>query len=86
MNFVIILISTQITHLKPTSKLVILKCTFKVTILLCTILFYLSILKNPSPAPLSQYINSILSQSFPTESTSQATSSEKDINIQVLLQ
>jgi len=40
-----------------------------------------------SPSPLSQYINSLLSQSFPTESTSPATtSSEKDINTQVLLE
>ena len=84
MNFVIILISSQITHLKPTSKLVHLKCTLKAAILLRTILFHLSILKNPSPSPLHQYINSLLSQSFPTESTSPVTSSEKDINIQVL--
>jgi len=85
-NFVIILISTQITHLKPTSKLVHLKCTLKVSILR-TIFFHLSILKNPSLSPLSQHINSILSQSFPTESTSPATtSSGKDINIQVLLE
>jgi hypothetical protein len=64
MNFVIILISTQITHFKPTSNLIHLKCTLTVSILLRIILFHHSILKNPAPSPLSQYITSILSQSF----------------------
>ena len=41
--------------------------------------------QNPSPLPFRQY-NSLLSQSFPTESNSSATSSEEDINIQGLLE
>ena len=38
-------ISSQLTHLKPTSQVVHLKRTLKVSILLCTILFHPSALK-----------------------------------------
>jgi hypothetical protein len=65
MNFVIILISTQIAHLKPTSKLVHLKCTLKVSVLLRTILFHLSILKNSSPPPLISTLTQFCLKAFP---------------------
>ena len=45
MNVIIKLISSQLTHLKPTSQVVHLKCTLKVSILLRTLLFHLSVLK-----------------------------------------
>ena len=45
MNVNIILISSQLTHLKPTSQVVHLKCTLKVSILLRTLLFHLTVLK-----------------------------------------
>ena len=45
MNVIIILISSQLTHLKPTSQVVYLKYTLKVSILLPTLLFHLSVLK-----------------------------------------
>ena len=45
MNVILILISSQLTHLKPTSQVVHLKGTLKVSILLRTLLFHLSVLK-----------------------------------------
>ena len=45
MNVIIILISSQLTHAKPTSQVVNLKYILKVSILLRTLLFHLSILK-----------------------------------------
>ena len=45
MNVIITLISSQLTHLKPTSQVVHLKCTLKVSIFLRTLLCHLSVLK-----------------------------------------
>jgi len=45
MNVTTILISSQLTHAKPTSQVVHLKYTLKVSILLPTLLFHLSVLK-----------------------------------------
>ena len=45
MNAIITPISSQLTHLKPTSEVVHLKCTFKVSILLRTLLFHPTVLK-----------------------------------------
>jgi len=45
MNIIIVLISSKLTHLKPTSQVVHLKCTLKVSVLLRTFLFHLSVLK-----------------------------------------
>jgi len=45
LNVIIILISSQLTHLKPTCQVVHLKCTLKVSILLRILLFHLSVLK-----------------------------------------
>jgi hypothetical protein len=45
MNAIVTPISSQLTHLKPTSQAVHLKCTLKVTILILTLLFHPSVFK-----------------------------------------
>ena len=91
MNAIITPISSQLTYLKPTSQVVHLKCTLKVSILLRTLLFHLSVLKTLLRHVLytllrHQSLSTItqLSQRFPTESISPATTfSEENIDTQV---
>ena len=93
-NAIITPISSQLTHLKPTSQVVHLKCTLKVSILLRTSLSSLfsqnpfpSCSGNTSPSPVSQYNNSILPHSFPTERISPATTcSGENIDTQVYVE
>ena len=76
MNVIIILNSSQLNHLNPTSRVVRVKCTLKVSIVLRTVLLQLSILKNL----LHNHSISSITR-FPTASISPATtSSERDIN------
>ena len=96
MNAIITPISSQLTHLKPTSQVVHLKCTLKVSILISTLLFHPSVLKTlllhvletlPRHQSVSQHNNPILSHSFPTESISPATTcSEENTVTQVFVE
>ena len=96
MNTITTPISSQLTHLKPTSQVVHLKCTLKVSVLLPTLLFHPSAVKPLLRHVLetllrhqsfSQYNNSILPHSFPTKSISPATTrSEENVDTQVFVE
>jgi hypothetical protein len=84
MKVTIILIPSQLTHLKPTSRVVYLN-TFKGSILLRTLPFHLSVLKSP----LRHVLETLLSHhtvstithfrlSFPKESISPAATSSEE--------
>jgi len=85
-NVVIILSSTQITHLKSTSQVVHLTCTLQVSILLRIMLLHLTILRtllcHHSVSTKTHFCLKFSHRSI----SPAAISSEDDINTQVLLE
>jgi hypothetical protein len=82
----IILISSQLTHLKPTFHVIHLKCTLNISILLRTLLFHLSdlktLLRHVLETLLRYHSVSTITHfylSFPTESISPARTSSEEI-------
>jgi hypothetical protein len=85
MNFIMILISSQLTQLKPTSQVVRLTCIRKVSIPLRTLFFLLSILKTLPRHHSVSRITHLFLKIFPQKGFRQLrTSSEEDINLPVI--